>query len=225
MNAATVALAVKHGVPESTALFVEDVLEGGTEPVVITGLTIPKTVASPVVKQADLTTNSGTGQPLSVHAQNETGTTSTGGDLNLASGTGTSADGAVNLKAGTTQGLKIETALITAALDVAFATGKATPKLYQADKTTASGTGALLTIQAQNETGVTSTGGGLDLKSGTGTSADGAVKIKTGTTLRFTADATGIGFYGHASVALQTGVAVTAGGIHAALVALGLITA
>ena len=34
-----------------------------------------------------------------------------------------------------------------------------------------------------------------------------------------------IGFYGHATTALQTGVAVTAAGIHAALVNLGLITA
>ncbi len=34
-----------------------------------------------------------------------------------------------------------------------------------------------------------------------------------------------VGFYGHATVAQQTGVAVTAAGIHAALVALGLITA
>jgi len=34
-----------------------------------------------------------------------------------------------------------------------------------------------------------------------------------------------VGFYGVAPVALQTGVAVSAGGIHAALVALNLITA
>lgn len=34
-----------------------------------------------------------------------------------------------------------------------------------------------------------------------------------------------VGFYGTAPIAQQTGVAVTAGGIHAALVALGLITA
>lgn len=34
-----------------------------------------------------------------------------------------------------------------------------------------------------------------------------------------------VGFYGSVGVALQTGVAVDAAGIHAALVALGLITA
>lgn len=40
------------------------------------------------------------------------------------------------------------------------------------------------------------------------------------------ADATGsLGFYGTAPIAKQTGVAVTAAGVHAALVALGLIAA
>lgn len=34
-----------------------------------------------------------------------------------------------------------------------------------------------------------------------------------------------VGFYGSTGVTLQTGVAVSAAGIHAALVALGLITA
>ncbi len=38
-------------------------------------------------------------------------------------------------------------------------------------------------------------------------------------------DGAGVGFYGAAPVAQQTGVAVTAAAIHAALVALGLITA
>ena len=34
-----------------------------------------------------------------------------------------------------------------------------------------------------------------------------------------------VGFYGTTPIALQTGVAVTAGGVHAACVALGLFTA
>jgi hypothetical protein len=41
----------------------------------------------------------------------------------------------------------------------------------------------------------------------------------------FDHDGTNLGFYGTAPIAKQTGVAVTAGGIHAALVALGLISA
>lgn len=38
-------------------------------------------------------------------------------------------------------------------------------------------------------------------------------------------DGTTVGFYGTAPIAKQTGVAVTAAGIHAALVALGIIAA
>jgi len=55
-------------------------------------------------------------------------------------------------------------------------------------------------------------GRNIQLGIGTGT------KIGTGTTQK-------LGFYNKAPVAQQTGVAVTAAGIHAALVSLGLITA
>lgn len=55
---------------------------------------------------------------------------------------------------------------------------------------------------------------GANIVCGTGS----GTKIGTGTTQK-------IGFYNKAPVALQTGVAVDAAGIHAALVALGLITA
>lgn len=66
------------------------------------------------------------------------------------------------------------------------------------------------------------TTGALDLVN---SNAAYAVNIKSGSNVRFSADGTGIGFYGHATTALQTGVAVSAAGIHAALVNLGLITA
>jgi len=45
----------------------------------------------------------------------------------------------------------------------------------------------------------------------------------TGITVGATGDS--LGFYGHAVIAQQTGVAVSSAGIHAALVALGLFTA
>lgn len=60
------------------------------------------TVTAVSIRQADLTTNSGTGAATTVQAQNETGTTSVGGALNLTSGTGTSTNGAVNLQVGGT---------------------------------------------------------------------------------------------------------------------------
>jgi streptogramin lyase len=49
---------------------------------------------------------------------------------------------------------------------------------------------------------------------------------ETGTAaVRLGATGGSLGFYGTTPIALQTGVAVSAAGIHAALVALGLITA
>lgn len=53
----------------------------------------------------------------------------------------------------------------------------------------------------------------------------GSLAFQYNSTTRLSFDSTGLGFYAHAPVALQTGVAVTAAGIHAALVNLGLITA
>ncbi len=55
----------------------------------------------------------------------------------------------------------------------------------------------------------------------------GTITITPNVTLSGALDHDGatVGFYGTAPIAQQTGVAVTAGGVHAALVALGLITA
>lgn len=55
-----------------------------------------------------------------------------------------------------------------------------TPLYAQADQTAASTAGALTTLAAQNATGATSTGGELRLKSGTGTTAAGAVTVYAG---------------------------------------------
>jgi hypothetical protein len=52
------------------------------------------------LKQADLTTNSGTGATFTIQSQNETGTTSVGGPLHLVSGTGTTSAGAIRAKLG-----------------------------------------------------------------------------------------------------------------------------
>ena len=53
--------------------------------------------------QADLATNSATGTRLDILAQTCTGTTSTGGELRLGSGAGTSRDGFITFYRGTTQ--------------------------------------------------------------------------------------------------------------------------
>lgn len=51
------------------------------------------------------------------------------------------------------------------------------PTIKQADQTTASTNGQTMTIQGQNATGVTSTGGNVVVKAGTGTSASGTVTL------------------------------------------------
>lgn len=221
-----------------------------------TNISAYPTVTAFTIYQQDLTTNSGTGATLTIQAQNETGTTSTGGTLVLQSGSGTSSNGSITLKAGsTTLGswansstetwftnggsqtgirFKVGTGFVsfestanaiyfngTAAIFVDTGsseaiqftlngTGTTTIQIKtavtafnfnQADKTTASGTGATFTIQAQNETGTTSTGGALVLKSGTGTTTAGAVTISAGSSERFKADATGISFNGQSTQA------------------------
>jgi len=76
----------------------------GVVAIATTGATMRWAAAttSPTLTQADLATNGATGQALKIQAQNATGTTSTGGALNLSSGTGTSSAGAVNLQVGGT---------------------------------------------------------------------------------------------------------------------------
>ncbi len=65
----------------------------------ITGNTITWDTASvsPVLSQADRVTNSGAANSLTVHAQNETGTSSFGGSLVLAAGSGTTRYGVIQL--------------------------------------------------------------------------------------------------------------------------------
>lgn len=57
---------------------------------------------SVTISQSDNVTNSATAAPWTIHAPNATGTGATGGALTLQSGTGTTAAGAVTVKAGST---------------------------------------------------------------------------------------------------------------------------
>jgi hypothetical protein len=75
---------------------------------------------------------------------------------------------------------------------ITWASTTTAPGIKQSDLATGSGTGATLTIQAQNETGTTSIGGGLTLKSGTGTSTTGTVTIAAGSTTMVTATTSGV---------------------------------
>lgn len=147
-----------------------------------TGLTVNGSGAVAITAQSTATSvtisqalaSSGTGAATTLQAQNIT--TGTGGALNLCSGSGSVANGVVNIQTG-------GTTRITCTADgtgLQWATGLASVTLSQADKTTNNATAAALTIQAQNETGTTSTGGTLTLKSGTGTTVAGNVDLSFG---------------------------------------------
>ena len=69
---------------------------------------------------------------------------------------------------------------------------------------TASGNGAAITFQAQSETGTTSNGGGLNFKSGTGTTTNGTVGFYSGSTNVFDLTETGPEMV-PVSVAITTG--------------------
>lgn len=81
-----------------------------------------------------------------------------------------------------------------------------------------------------NASGVTELEGTLNLSTGTftgDTTVTGALTVTDAVNIggALNHDGTTVGFYGTAPIAKQTGVAVDAAGIHAALVALGLIAA
>ncbi len=152
---------------------------------------------TPRFRQDDKITNGGTGETYTIQAQNETGTTSTGGALTLTSGTGTTAHGNVNIQTGGGTRVLVTTSFTTFNDSTAVEAYRITPAsagtttlqaastvtaltYNQADRTTVSGTGATTTLQAQNEIGTTSIGGALVLVAGSGTSTGGAASLTAG---------------------------------------------
>jgi len=100
------------------------------------------------------------------------GAFSAGGDL-----TGSSSSQQVVSLTGSGGILSIATTAATIRWNIATTS----PTLNQTDDSTASVTAQNLTIQAQNATGTTSTGGNLSLRAGTGTSNHGRIDFVTGT--------------------------------------------
>jgi len=150
-------------------------------------------VTSPILSQANNPNASATGQALTVQAQNATGTTSTGGALNLTSGTGTSAAGAVNIQAGGTTVVSVaSTAVSINQPNVQFGNTVVSPIIKQNNNTVNNTTGSTLTINSQNSTGTTSTGGNLALVSGTGTTAAGNITFSPGGNLAMTVSSTAV---------------------------------
>lgn len=142
--------------------------------------------------QANTVTNSAVGAALSFTAQNATGTTTTGGAINLTSGTGTTIAGSIVLATGATTKMTVAPGGITLTDNIFFTTAQTTPTIKQNDNTTNSATATSLTIQSANATGTTAVGGALNLTSGTGTSAAGSIVLATGATTKLTIASTGI---------------------------------
>lgn len=115
-------------------------------------------------------------------------TNGTGGSMLLDApfGLGSGTNGTIQIRSSTTTVFTISPSLTVASptgiAQIQVAAANAGFNLNQADKTTNGGTAANFTIQAQNETGTTSTGGDLILVSGTGTTTAGNVTFKAGAT-------------------------------------------
>lgn len=93
--------------------------------------------------------------------------------------------------AGGSQILQLTSALAAlSVVDLQFASTVVAPKITQSNDATNGITGDTLRIQAQNATGTTTTGGILDLRSGTGTTAAGDIHLYRGSTLNFVYGAT-----------------------------------
>lgn len=172
---------------------------GGTypNPTFSAAMTVAANAGAVSLSQSNTATASATGTNFTIHAQNATGTTATGGAAILSSGTGTTAAGNTFLQTGGVSKIAVNPTFVTfngtgsteafritpdsaGTTTAQFATGVTAAVIKQADKTTNSGTGADLTIQAQNETGTTSIGGQAIIQSGTGTTRDGYVLVKSG---------------------------------------------
>ena len=157
-------------------------------------------MSAPALKQADVTTASAVGATLTVQAQNATGTTATGGNLALTSGTGTTIAGNTLLQTGGVTRVTVSPTSVNVWVPLlSFDTTVSAPLIAQNDNATASATAQALTIQAQNATGATSVGGALVLKSGTGTTTNGLIRLSPAGTVVADIDTTYVNLYASAS--------------------------
>jgi hypothetical protein len=178
---------------------------GSTQELTLVDTTLSWAVGinGPIINQTTTTVNGATGNNLLIHAQTASTGSSTGGNLNLSSGSGQTA-GNVNLQAGGSSALTVGQNTITLGANVAnsstvlqvsgttnltltsalltWATGITTPKISQANNTTNSATATSFTIQAANATGTTAVGGNLVCTSGSGTATDGYLLLQNGGT-------------------------------------------
>jgi len=141
---------------------------------------------------ADLATASATAGTTTIQAQNAIGATSTGGNLTLSSGTGTTAAGNVRIQTGAVDRVVVHPTYTefrdtAEAVRITPVSSGITQMLFASTVTgisfsqvaTASATGANFNIIAQ---GATTTGGSINLETGTGTT-NGSINLKVASTL------------------------------------------
>jgi parallel beta-helix repeat protein len=126
-------------------------------------------------------TSVGNGQALSIIAQSSTAASSTGGNLFLSSGSGTSSNGTIRLAVANSTGVQI-TPSNSGASSYTVVAGATSATFNQS--TTSSANGANMTVQAQGSSMAASTGGNLELKSGTGTNSNGQTRLWAGSSVR-----------------------------------------
>ncbi len=147
-------------------------------------------VVSPTINQ--VTAGVGiSGQTLTVQAQNAGAGSTNGGILSLTSGTGGSFNGTVDISTGGTLKMRVFPTVANSASDnnsilffenkLRFDSAQTAPTILQ-DTTSGATPGQPLTVQAQNSTLAGSTGGALNLTSGTGITTSGRVNVQTGGT-------------------------------------------
>ena len=179
------------------------------------------TVVSPIIKQNNNTVNNKTGTTFNINSQNSTGTTSTGGTLALASGTGTTASGNVTISVGGSLAATYSpTGLAWTANAVSFVPGANNPTISQQTQTSNIATN-LLNITAQapfaSATGTNANAGfiSLNIPAPVGAGAHGGtVFVDSGNTvLTVKGDVSGNGTMTLAGVAaLTTGTSLVIGG-------------
>ncbi len=177
-------------------------------------ITYASALSNPTLSQADLTTNSGSGQALTIHAQNETGTTSNGGNLILKSGTGTNSDGIVAIFNGTSANFAFGTTLNTMNVpSLTWGSGVASPSLSQGDQISNAPTNTItITGQAAyaSASGANRTPGSINLAVTVPTNSGtvrGKINLLDGsnTFLSFNADSTGTkAVLGSVAISLNT---------------------
>ena len=139
--------------------------------------------------------DNGTFSPAGVRATSVSLAIGAGGTFTIANSTGSSLV------------VMNPTGTITSLLNWAFDATKVSPSVIQNTNSNASSIGQILLIHAQDCTGTTSTGGELQVRPGSGTTAGGELSLQTGgTTKRLRINDTGLGLYATAPVAQATRV-------------------